>query len=161
VSIDVKTVDRYEPAAATTTFDLAGLLERGGRVDAAAFDASRVTSVTTVAASGHGGEHIEPRNYSGMRVYDLLKDAGIRLNPEVNEDFLSKVVVVRGADGHAAAFAGGELEPRFMNGDVIVATRRDGQPLPESEGATRLIVPFDRKPGRWAKGVVSIELREG
>jgi hypothetical protein len=160
VSIEVKTI-APEPveAGAGSAFHVDGLLDRPGPVDVNEF--STPTSVTTVAASGHGGQPIPPRNYSGMRLYGLLGQHGIQLNPKVHEDFLSKVVVVRGADGHAIVIAGGEIEPRFMDGDVIVATQRDGNALPSEEGASRLVVPFDLKPGRWAKGIVSIELREG
>jgi hypothetical protein len=119
-----------------------------------------MTEVETVAASGHGGEPIAPRKYTGAGLYDLLDAAGIQLTPGVNDDFLRKVVVVRSADGHAVVIAGGELHPNFMNGDVILATAREGGALQDAEGV-RLIVPFDMKPGRWAKDIVSVELREG
>lgn len=107
-----------------------------------------------------GGQLVPPRNYSGVRLYSLLEAAGIQSDPAVNEDFMNKVVVATSADGHAVVIAGGEIQPRFMNGDVIIATHQDGEPLPAGDGF-RLIVPFDRKPGRWAKDLVSIELREG
>ncbi len=85
----------------------------------------------------------------------------LKLDPAIHEDFLSKVVVATSADGSAAVLAGGELEPRFMDGAAILATTREGAALSADEGGVRLIVPWDRKPGRWAKRIVSLELREG
>ena len=161
VSIEVKTIAPEPASVSTATFPLSGLLDRPTTLDAVALAQGTTIDVTTVAASGHGGAPITPRGYSGARLYELLDAAGIQLDPQAHEDFLSKVVVIRGADGHAVVIAGGEIEPRFMNGEVIVATRHDGAPLSPDDGAARLIVPFDRKPGRWAKGIVSIELREG
>ncbi|MSP79048.1 MAG: hypothetical protein EXR67_05805 [Dehalococcoidia bacterium] len=157
---------RIEPAKPTEPREpnrvaLRGLLNRPGFIDAVGLRAHKAVNVTTVAATGHGGQPIAPRRYTGVRLYDLLDSAGIRLNPKVNEDFLGKVIVVTSADGHVVVIAGGEIEPRFMNGDVIIATQHNGAPLASTEGNLRLMVPFDRKPGRWAKDLVSIDLREG
>lgn len=143
---------------------LGGLLERPGVLDAAALGAQATFAVETAPMTGHGGEAIAPRRYLGARLYDLLDGAGIRLDPAVHEDFLSKVVVATTVDGRAVVIAGGEIEPRFMAGDVVVATgRSNGSPAVDgaSGAELRLVVPFDLKPGRWAKQLVSIELREG
>lgn len=155
VSIEAKSVE----ASATTGegLTLGGLLDRPGVADLAALPAAARIGVTTVAASGHGGVPIEPRGYAGVRLYALLEQAGIRLDPDQHEDFLGKVVVASGADGHAVVIAGGEIEPRFQNGDVILATSHEGTPITDG---LRLVVPFDRKPGRWAKAITRIELRQ-
>jgi DMSO/TMAO reductase YedYZ molybdopterin-dependent catalytic subunit len=158
VSIELRQVkDEAAAPASGGTVQLSGLVDRPGAID---LDTMPAIVVETVAASGHGGQPIAPRTYNGARLYDLLAGAGIQLTPGVNDDFLRKVVVVRSADGHAVVIAGGELHPSFMNGDAILATGREGGALQDGEGV-RLIVPFDMKPGRWAKDVVSVELREG
>jgi DMSO/TMAO reductase YedYZ molybdopterin-dependent catalytic subunit len=153
----VKDEGPHHDVRTTGMVQLTGLVDRPGPID---LRSAPMTDVETVAASGHGGEPITPRKYTGTRLYDLLDAAGIQLTPGVNDDFLRKVVVVRSADGHAVVIAGGELHPSFMNGDVILATGREGGALLDGEGV-RLIVPFDMKPGRWAKDIVSVELREG
>jgi DMSO/TMAO reductase YedYZ molybdopterin-dependent catalytic subunit len=159
VSIEPRAVEPVAPATGGGV-ELRGLLDRPGVIDAAVLAAFEPIEVTTVDATGHGGQSVPPRNYAGVRLYALLEAAGIRSNPEVNEDFMNKVIVATSTDGHAVVIAGGEIEPRFQNGDVILATQHEGSALPVDEGL-RLIVPFDRKPGRWAKDLVSIELREG
>lgn len=155
VSVEAQTV-APSPAPATG-LELAGLLDRTGPVDLTTLPAEAHIEVTTVAAAGHHGETIAPRRYGGVRLYALLEQAGIRLDPDQHEDFLGKVVVASSADGRVAVIAGGEIEPRFQNGDVILATTQDGAPI---EDGPRLIVPFDRRPGRWAKRITRIELRQ-
>ena len=135
----------------------AGLLDRTGPVDLAALPPDAHIEVTTVEAAGHHGEVIAPRRYGGVRLYALLEHAGIRLDPDQHEDFLGKVVIATSADGRVAVIAGGEIEPRFQNGDVILAITQDGAPI---EDGPHLIVPFDRRPGRWAKRITRIELRQ-
>ncbi|MFA7296364.1 MAG: hypothetical protein WC211_04145 [Dehalococcoidia bacterium] len=155
VSVEAQTV---APASAPATgLELAGVLDRTGPVDLAALPAEAYIEVTTVEAAGHHGEVIAPRRYGGVRLYALLEHAGIRLDPDQHEDFLGKVIVASSADGRVAVIAGGEIEPRFQNGDVILATTQDGLPI---EDGSRLIVPFDRRPGRWAKRITRIELRQ-
>jgi len=154
VSVELRQVGRSTVAASEPgRVVVNGLLDRPVTLDAASLRERAPIEVTTVATTGHGGQPIPPRVYVGPRLYEVLDSAGIRLDPAVNEAFLTKIVVATSADGHAAVIAGAELEPRFMNGDVIVTA--------EADGALRLMVPFDRKPGRWAKDLVSIELREG
>ena len=154
-SIEAQTVTPSPAPAAGV--ELAGLLDRTGPVDLGTLPAGARIEVTTVEAAGHHGETILPRRYGGVRLYALLEHAGIRLDPDQHEDFLGKVVVASSADGRVAVIAGGEIEPRFRNGDVILATTQDGAPI---EDGPRLIVPFDRRPGRWAKRITRIELRQ-
>lgn len=127
-------------------------------MDFSALPADAYTEVTTVAAVGHGGTSIDPRTYGGYRLYSILEQAGIQIDEAQHEDFVGKVVVASSTDGHSVVIAGGEIEPRFMNGDAIIATTRDGQPI-EDEGGVRLMVPYDKKPGRWAKFISRLELR--
>jgi DMSO/TMAO reductase YedYZ molybdopterin-dependent catalytic subunit len=156
VSIDAATV-KADPAPAGT-LELIGEVDRPGPVDLSSLPADAYTEVTTVAAVGHAGTAIDPRTYGGYRLYSILEHAGIQIDERQHEDFVGKVVVASSTDGHSVVIAGGEIEPRFMNGDAIIATTRDGKPL-EDEGGVRLMVPYDKKPGRWAKFITRLELR--
>jgi hypothetical protein len=165
VSVEAKRADP-DPGAAGRERGvvLGGLLERPGRLDLTTVPAEAMREVETIATAGHAGAVITPRRYGGAHIYALLARAGIRLDPAWHEDFLSKVIVATSADGNVVVLAGGELEPRFMDGPAILATTREGAALAadaSDEGGVRLVVPWDRKPGRWAKSVVSLELREG
>ncbi len=158
-SIEFHHFERSTRAEPTSAITLAGLLDRSGACDLAALGADALVEVETAAGTGHQGEPLPPRRYAGVPVYRLLDEAGIQLDPAVHEDFLQNIVVATGADGQSSVIAGGEIEPRFMNGTAIVAVLRDGKPLGPDEGPARLVVPWDLKPGRWARNLVRLELR--
>jgi DMSO/TMAO reductase YedYZ molybdopterin-dependent catalytic subunit len=143
----------------SSAFDLRGLLERPRRLDLEALERFAKTDVETVPATGHGDYLQHSRRYGGVPLWALLEDAGMQLNAAINEDILRKVVVARSTDGYAVAIAAGEIEPRFMAGEVIVATSMDGRPLGD-DGRFRLVVPYDRVIGRAVKCLASIELIE-
>ena len=135
----------------STTVQIGGLVTAPMVIDAALFDATPQTEVTTLPTSRRGGAKALARVYRGVRLYDLLDRAGIVLDDTVNEDFMNKIIVATSTDGYAAVIAGGEIEPRFMNGDIVIA--RDG------DGSFRLVVPFDLSIGRSVKSLASIELQ--
>lgn len=158
VSLETHEVASVEPVA-PGSLELAGLLDHPGPVELALVEAGPAHAA--IDPQRVHGKEAPARSYSGVKVFDLLDAAGLRLDENANEDFLGKVVVARSADGSAVVLAGGEIEPRFMNGNALVAARRDGVPLEDGEGPFRLVVPYDRNPGRWAKQLIGLEFREG
>lgn len=141
--------------------ELDGLLDRSGAIDLTALGPDDITEIETPTMAGHGRATVPPRRYAGVLLYRLLETAGIRLNPDNHEDFLRKVIVATSSDGQSVVIAGGEIEPRFRAGQVLLATHRDGVPLDEREGPVRLVIPYGRQPGRWIRDVVRVELRDG
>jgi hypothetical protein len=148
-----------EAPRSADTLALIGLLERPGPADAALIEAGAVQA--DVDGRRVHGHDTSARSYAGLGVFALLESAGLKLNPEVNEDIVGKVIVARSADGSASVIAAGELEPRFMNGTALVAVRRDGAALKAAEGPYRLVIEYDANPGRWTKLLAALELREG
>jgi DMSO/TMAO reductase YedYZ molybdopterin-dependent catalytic subunit len=141
--------------------ELKGRIDRLGRLTLADLARFETIEAATETTGAHGSSEVVRAHYRGVRLWDVLEDAGPILDETVREDILSKVVIARSADGHTAVIAGGEIEPRFMNGGALIATHRDGAPLPDDEGPLRLVVPYDRAPGRFVARLASIELADG
>jgi hypothetical protein len=96
--------------------------------------------------------------YTGIKLWDLLTDAGgVSVTSEKN-DILSKYVVATGADGYKAVFALGEIQPNFGNQPILVAySDTDGQLGPRgSDGLARLVVPGDNAGGRYVSDLVDL-----
>jgi hypothetical protein len=79
-----------------------------------------------------------------------------KFNAHIKHHQLQFVVEVEGQDGYTADFSLGELLPEIGNEKVWVALDQDGKPLADEEGPVELVIPGDRKPARWVRGVAAM-----
>jgi hypothetical protein len=107
---------------------------------------------TTVSAHEVSGR------FSGVALTDLLALVNAPLGDSLRGRSLATYVVVEAADGYRVLFSIAELDARFTDRVVLLADRKDGQPLPASEGPYRLIVPGEKRPARWERQVVRVSL---
>jgi hypothetical protein len=42
---------------------------------------------------------------------------------------------------------------------LLLADQRDGKPLSEKEGPLRLVVPDEKREGRWVRQVISLKVQ--
>lgn len=97
--------------------------------------------------------------YSGVTVKVILKAAGVPLGDHrLARDGLSSCVVICGADGYKVAFSMAEFDDDFGAKSILLADRRNGKALASPEGPLRLVVPTDKRNGRWVRGVVSLSV---
>jgi hypothetical protein len=66
--------------------------------------------------------------------------------------------MVRAADGYMVVFALAEVDPAFAVREIILADKRDGQPLDAKEGPFRIVAPGHKRPARWARQVVELRV---
>lgn len=112
---------------------------------------------TAVKVPGKDGGEVE---YKGVLVRDILKAAQIPLGDHsLRGPWVDRTVHFRAADGYQAAFGLGEFDDDLAEHGIILADEKDGSALPGGEGALRLLVPGEKRPARWAKGVVIVEIR--
>ncbi len=104
-------------------------------------------------------EHGTSATYAGADVEAVLARAGATAGSAMRGPALAQYVVVRGADGYRAVFALAELDPGFTDRVVLLADRRDGQPLPARLGPYQVVVPGEKRNARWVRNVVEIDIR--
>ncbi len=97
--------------------------------------------------------------YTGVRVADLLAKMGAPLGKELRGIALSSYLVAIGSDGYVAVLALAEADPSFHSGEVIVADTMNGQPLDPKSGPFKLVVTEDKRPARWVRNLVYIQLK--
>jgi hypothetical protein len=97
--------------------------------------------------------------YIGVRLADLLAKLGAPLGKELRGIALSSYLIAAGSDGYEAVIALAEVDPSFHTGEVIVADTMNGQPLDAKSGPFKLVVTEDKRPARWVRNLVSIELK--
>jgi hypothetical protein len=97
--------------------------------------------------------------YSGVRLADLLAKMGAPLGKELRGIGLSSYLFAMGSDGYGAVIALAEVDPSFHSGEVIVADTMNGQPLDAKSGPFKLVVTEDKRPARWVRNLVYIQLK--
>jgi DMSO/TMAO reductase YedYZ molybdopterin-dependent catalytic subunit len=110
---------------------------------------------TKVAAKGHDGSSHE---YEGVTLASLLTKAGAPQAGDLRGRSMSLCVVAEGSDGYRAAFSLAELDPDFANESVLVADTADGKGLGPDQGPLRLVVPGDKRQGRWVRLLKSLSI---
>jgi DMSO/TMAO reductase YedYZ molybdopterin-dependent catalytic subunit len=96
--------------------------------------------------------------YDGVFLHNILSRAGVPLGESLRGDALQLCVMVKAADGYRAAFALAELDPALTDKKVLLAFRREGKELDANTGPLRLVVPDEKRHGRWVRRVTEIEI---
>jgi len=101
-----------------------------------------------------GKKHV----YSGVALADVLHQAGAPAGKGIHGAVLAEAVLATAADGYQAVFALPEIDADFSPQIILLADRRDGQPLPAHDGPYQLIVPLEKKPARWVRQVTGLRV---
>lgn len=108
------------------------------------------------AASAHGNDF----TFEGHDVRDVLRLAGVTPVDSLRSGQLRRVLVFVGADGYSALIALSDLDASIGGRRAILVDREDGRALPADRGPRRIIIEGDRRPSRWVRQVVRIEVRD-
>jgi DMSO/TMAO reductase YedYZ molybdopterin-dependent catalytic subunit len=109
----------------------------------------------TVQIKGSDGKTV---SYEGPILADVLATAGVTLGSTLRGATMANYLVVTGADGYRAVFALPELDAGFTDNLIILADRRDGQPLSATEGPLRIVVPAEKRAARSVRQVVALTI---
>ena len=101
-----------------------------------------------LTAKGHDGASHE---YEGVALPALLAKAGVPQGSELRGKNMTLCVVAEAGDGYRAVFSVAEMDGYFAGEAVIVADTADGKDLSPDQGPLRLVVPGDKRQGRWVR----------
>ena len=142
----------YAPA-----FALSGAIERSGNFT---LERLRQYAPSKIDAIFGTGSSLQGGTFVGVPLWDLIREAGVKTQPGSKNDLLRKYILVTGSDGYQVALALAEIVPDFGGEPVLVAYQRDGKPLGSDEGMARLVVPNDKRGGRYVSNIIRIEVRD-
>jgi hypothetical protein len=135
------------------------------RISARAYHEDSVLKVADLKAmprttvNVHNEHSKAEETYAGVRVADVLTKMGAPIGKDLRGAALSGYLVATGSDGYVAVIALAEADPTFHSGEVIIADTMNGAPLDAKSGPFKLVVTEDRRPARWVRNLVSIELK--
>lgn len=96
--------------------------------------------------------------YEGVPLHEILRRAGVPQGESLRGDALALCVLVKAADGYKVMFALAELDPLFTDRQVILAYHRDSADLDAKAGPLRLVIPVEKRHGRWVRQVTELEI---
>ncbi|HTO44946.1 MAG TPA: molybdopterin-dependent oxidoreductase [Burkholderiales bacterium] len=112
---------------------------------------------TTVKARDHSGAEA---SFEGVAARDVLRLAGAPFGQELRGPGLALYVVAEAADGYKVVYAVPEFDDGFTDGLILVADRRDGEALGVKEGPLRIVVPWEKRQGRWIRQLTVLRIRQ-
>lgn len=132
-------------------------VEDGNTLDLKASDLAKF-SRREIKAVGHDEKESV---YSGYSLSDILLSAKAKIAPnEMRGKELASYLLVEAADGYRAIFAIAEIAPEFTDRIILLADVRDGKPLDEKQGTWQIIVPGEKKHGRWVRQVTALKIKK-
>lgn len=112
-----------------------------------------------ITVSVHNEHANADETYSGVRVADLLGKLNAPLGHDLRGAALGGYIVATGTDNYVAVIALAEVDTSLHSGEVIVADSMNGRPLDAKSGVFKLVVTEDKRPARWVRNLVSLELK--
>lgn len=103
-------------------------------------------------------DHGTSSSFDGVLLSDVLQIAGVKFGETMRGKRLALALLVEAADKYQVVFGLSELDTEFNGKIILLADKREGQLLSEKEGKYRIIVPGEKKQGRWVRQVVSFKI---
>ncbi len=96
--------------------------------------------------------------YEGVWLSDLLKKAGVPQGGDLRGKALATYVLAEAQDGYQVVFSLAELDPSFIDNQILLADTANGKALFGAQGRFRLVVPKDKPGARSVRMLTKIEV---
>lgn len=149
-----KTIDMHQQNA--PSFELAGIVHRP-----TTFTLERLRQYPPAEVElSYGKDKGEsPVSFRGVPLWDLVREVGVVTEQGRKNDLLRKYLVVTGRDGYQVVISMAEILPDFAGQRVIVAYEGNTQLLGPNLGMLRVVVPGDKRRGRYVSQITRIMVR--
>jgi DMSO/TMAO reductase YedYZ molybdopterin-dependent catalytic subunit len=108
----------------------------------------------TVRTTNNGMETV----YEGVWLHEVLKRAGVPQGSELRGKALAGYVLAEAQDGYQVLFSLAELDPAFIDNEILLADTANGKPLFGAQGRFRLVVPKDKPGARSIRMLTKLEV---
>ena len=96
--------------------------------------------------------------YEGVWLHEVLKKAGAAQGSELRGKALTGYVLAEAQDGYQVLFSLGEVDPSFIDNEILLADTANGKALFGAQGRFRLVVPKDKPGARSVRLLTKIEV---
>ena len=109
---------------------------------------------SSVRTTNNGMETV----YEGVFLHEVLKKAGVPQGSELRGKALASYVLASAQDGYQVIFSLGELDPAFIDNEILLADTANGKPLFGAQGRFRLVVPKDKPGARSVRMLTKLDV---
>ncbi len=96
--------------------------------------------------------------YEGVWLHEVLKKAGVPQGSELRDKALTTYVLAEAQDGYQVVFSLAELDPAFIDNQILLADTANGKRLFGAQGRFRLVVPKDKPGARSIRMLAKLEI---
>lgn len=96
--------------------------------------------------------------YEGVWLHEVLKKAGVPQGSDLRGKALASYVLAEAQDGYQVVFSLGELDPSFIDNQILLADTANGKPLFGAQGRFRVVVPKDKPGARSVRMLTRLEV---
>ncbi len=96
--------------------------------------------------------------YEGVWLHLVLKAAGAPQGETLRGKALAGYVLAEAQDGYQVVFSLGELDPGFIDNEILLADTANGKPLFGAQGRFRLVVPKDKPGARSVRMLTKLDV---
>jgi DMSO/TMAO reductase YedYZ molybdopterin-dependent catalytic subunit len=96
--------------------------------------------------------------YEGVWLHEVLQRAGAPQGPTLRGKALAGYVLAEAQDGYQVVFSLAELDPAFIDNQILLADTANGKPLFGANGRFRLVVPKDKPGARSVRMLTRLEV---
>lgn len=108
----------------------------------------------SVRTSSNGMETV----YDGVWVYEVLNKVGASQGSELRGKALASYVLAEAQDGYQVVFSLAELDPSFIDNQILLADTANGKPLFGAQGRFRLVASRDKPGARSVRMLTKLEV---
>ncbi len=108
----------------------------------------------SVKTTSHGLETV----YEGVWLHEVLNRAGVPQGESLRGKALASYVLAEGQDGYQAVFSLAELDPAFIDNQILLADTANRKPLAGAQGRFRLVAPKDKPGARSLRMLTRLEV---
>jgi DMSO/TMAO reductase YedYZ molybdopterin-dependent catalytic subunit len=109
-------------------------------------------------ASVHTTSNGMETTYEGVWAHDVLSKAGAPQGGALRGKALAGYVLAEAEDGYQVVFSLAELDPSFIDNEILIADTANGKPLFGAQGRFRLVVPKDKPGARSVRMLTRLEV---
>jgi DMSO/TMAO reductase YedYZ molybdopterin-dependent catalytic subunit len=96
--------------------------------------------------------------YEGVWLSEILKKAGVPQGGELRGKALTTYVLAEAQDGYQVLFSLAELDPSFIDNQILLADTANGKPLFGAQGRFRLVAGKDKPGARSVRMLNKLEV---